>query len=95
VIPGPTIVWLISHVAAFVAKGLFIGPGEVAVPRQEISCYVDVEGLLNMSAYKVVVAVSASRTVVFGRLRGQLGEALNGRDIIFLLLGTESRPLCC
>jgi hypothetical protein len=91
--PGPTVVWLISLVAAFVTKRLFIGPGEVTVPRQEASCHVNIEGLLDMSAYKVVVAVPTSRTNVLGSLWGQPGETLNGRDIIFLLLELESRPL--
>jgi hypothetical protein len=94
-VPRPTVVWLVSLVAAFVTEGLFVGPSKVTVPRQEISCHVDVEGLLDMSTDEVVVAVSASRTDFLRSLGGQLGKTLNSRDVVFLLLGTECRPLGC
>lgn len=66
--PRVAIVWLITLVATFVAERLLIGPSEVAMPGQEVSCHVNVEGLLDVSGHKVVVAVPASRADIFRSL---------------------------
>lgn len=35
--PGPVVVWLRAIVPAFSLQDVFVGPGEVAVPGEEVS----------------------------------------------------------
>ena len=53
-----------AGVAALVDQGLLKFPGEVAVPREECSRIVDVECLVDMRGYKVIIPCLRSRDEV-------------------------------
>jgi hypothetical protein len=38
-VPAPVDVRLIAFIAAFCAEGVLVGPGEVAVPREEVALF--------------------------------------------------------
>jgi hypothetical protein len=86
---------LVALVATFVTQGLLISPGKVAVPGQEVSRNVNVEGLLDVGGHEVVVAVPTSGADLFRSFWRKLGKAFNGLDIVFLLVGIEGRPSRC
>lgn len=83
--PGVAVVGLAALVATLVAEGLLICPGEVPVPRKEVTSDVDVEGLLDVGGDEVIVSVPATRAHLLVELRGELGHALHCGDVGLLL----------
>jgi len=77
-IMSPVVIWKSPLETTLVSKHLFIDPGEVPMPRQEVSGAVDGERLLDMSNDQVVVATLCARRDRSRGPRRQLVQAING-----------------
>jgi hypothetical protein len=82
-----------SLVAALLLEGFLIQPGKVTMPAQEAAAVVDLHGLVDVHGNEVVEAALGSRGFRrwrVGRLRLQ---ALDGVDVILLLLLAQRAPV--
>lgn len=75
---APVPVGLGAGVAAFVAQGLFVGPGEEAVPGKEVGRGVDGKGLVDVNSNKVIVTSFGAGHLERVELRRLGHEALDG-----------------
>lgn len=83
---------LSAGVTALLTKRLLVQPGEVPVPREEVTSVVDAQGLVDVSRDEVIEA-SLGTGSNRRRRQGRLGlDTLDGIDIGLLLLLGEGVP---
>lgn len=89
---GPVPVRLVSLVAALVAQRRLVEPDELTVPSEEGARAVNKRGLKNVRGLEVVVARASAGCELGVDLRGQLGQALDGGDVVKASGAAEVAP---
>lgn len=84
--------WLSPGVPAFLSECLLVQPRIVSVPREEVPCEVNREGLVDMRRYKVVEPGLCARDDLRRGARWLRREALYCFNIVQPLLLCESAP---
>ena len=82
-----------TSITALIPQGFLVNPGEIPVPRKEVTSVVYSLGLVDVRSHPVIEASLRTRRLGAGSF-GRLGlDALDGIDISLLLVLGEGTPL--
>lgn len=89
---APVPVGLRTGVAALVAQGLLVGPGEETMPGEEAGGRVDGKGLVDVDGYEIVITRFGAGHFEGVELGGLGHEAFHGGDVGATFLLAEGAP---